>query len=104
MLAYDAARVAPVTARLRTKARRISDESLRQLRLVQNLIAVDVRDRHFRRRDEIQPALVLQLKQIGLELRQLRRAEQRIFVDDKRRQSLFITMLVRMYVNHEIDE
>ena len=70
---------------------------------VQRLVAEQVGDRHFRRRN--QPVVgILQLEKILRELRQLARSIKARRVDGKRRQHFRIAMLARMRVQHEVDQ
>src|SRR5690349_674737 len=75
MLANDAARVASVAAGIRPKTRRVSAPEQRQLRGVEYLLAMIIRDRHFRRRDQVKLARIFELEKIGFKLRQLPGAE-----------------------------
>src|SRR5689334_24981417 len=104
MLANDAARVASVAAGLRTKTRRVSDPAQRQLRGVEYLLAMIIRDRHFRRRDQVKLARIFELEKIGFKLRQLPGAEKCGTIDDERRQRFEITMLASLHIEHEIDQ
>ncbi|MCG3162393.1 MAG: hypothetical protein JMDDDDMK_03643 [Acidobacteria bacterium] len=65
---------------------------------------MQIRQRHFGGRNQIVIALESQLEQIGFKFRKLSRAEERVVIDDERRQHLSITVLGRVQVEHEIDQ
>src|SRR5439155_15605623 len=100
----QAADVLAVRSRLAAKARRVRGVANRQLASIENLAAMEIRERHFGRRDEIEIPVAGNLEQIGLELRQIAGAEQRGAVDEKRRLDLLIAMLARVEIEHEIDK
>src|ERR1700737_2304948 len=77
MLTDQAARVLAVRTRLTSKTRRIGGVETRKTRCVEDLVAVDVRDRHFGWRDELQIALG-ELEEILFEFRKLTRGAERI--------------------------
>src|SRR5687767_9341951 len=71
---------------------------------VENLFAVIVSDRHFRRWYQKETAFVFQLEKVLFELRKLTGAKQRVAIDDGGRQSFRIAILSRVQVEHEIDQ
>ena len=87
MLAEEATRVLAVRARLRTEAWREGHVGQWQLRLVQDLGAVQVGDGHLRRWDQVAVAPVerrRELEQVLLKLWKLAGAVQRISADEVR--------------------
>ena len=76
----------------------------RQQPAVEDLLAVQVRERHFRRRDEVEIPVARNLEEVGLELRQVPGAEERRRVHQERRVHLDVAVLPRVQVEHEIDE
>jgi hypothetical protein len=65
---------------------------------------MEVRERHLRRRNQVEVPLACDLEQILLELRQVARPAQRLRVDQKRRLHLGVAMLARVQVEHEVDQ
>ena len=102
VLADHPARVAAGRARLGAEARRVRRVEERQLFGGQDLVAVQVRDRNLRRRDEV--VALAGLEEVGVELRQLPGAEERVGVGEKRRQDLAVALLVDVHVEKELDE
>ena len=96
MLADQAARVGAVRSGFAAEARRVGRVLQRQLPAVEDLAAIQVRDRHFRRRDQIEIPLAGDLEQILLELRQLPGAVQRRRRHQKRRLDFGVAVLARV--------
>src|SRR3954470_18027154 len=63
-----------------------------------------IRDRHFRRRDQCQTAIVLEMKKVVFKFWKLISAKQSIAVHDKWGQRLSVTMLACVNVEHKIDQ
>src|SRR6266705_2753399 len=74
------------------------------MRRVHDFFAVIICNRHFGGGHEIQTAFVFQFEKICFEFWKLSGPKQRFAIDDKWRQSLAITMLPGMQVEHEIDQ
>src|SRR5262245_29356868 len=104
MLADQSAHVAAVAAGFRAEARRVGRVTQRQILLVQNLVAVQIRERNLGGRHEVIVALESKLEEVGFELRKLPSAEERVFVDYERRQNLAVAMFRSVQVEHEIDQ
>ena len=114
MLANHAARVAPVRARLRAKARCVGGELHRQRRFCQHLVAHKIGQWHFTGRDEVQRrvvrhrlALLAALvggKQIAFKFGQLAGAGQAVGVHDVGHVTLGIAVLLGLHVQHECAE
>ena len=77
VLADQAANVGAVGSRLAAKARRVGGIANRQLPAVENLLAVQVGQRHFGGGNEIEIPVAADLEEILLELRQVAGAAQR---------------------------
>ena len=75
VLADQTAHVLAVRAGLAAEARRVGGVADRQLAAVEDLAAVEVGQRHFRRRHQIEIPLAGDLEEIGFELRQIAGAE-----------------------------
>src|SRR5262249_7916360 len=71
---------------------------------VEDLVAMEVRERHLRRRDEIQIPVAGNLEQILLELRQLPRTGERRGIDQERRLHFAIAVFACVEIEHEIDQ
>ena len=84
VLPDQAADVGAVGSGFAAEARRVGGVAQRQLPAVEDLAAVEVGQRHFRRRDQEQVPVARDLEQILLELRQVARSAQRVRVDEKR--------------------
>src|ERR687885_1785166 len=82
--ALDAAYIASGRHLLPAPARCVGDMLDRQRRAVQNLFAVEIRDRDLRRRDEPEIVLVI-VVQVVAELREIARAVEADLLDDERR-------------------
>ena len=65
---------------------------------------MQVRQRHFGGRDQIQIPVAGDLEQVLLELRQVARAAQRVGVDEERRLDFAIAVLARVQIEHEVDQ
>src|SRR5262249_15912666 len=92
MEAYQAARIFAVAARFRSEARCIRGHLYRQARGVENLVTVDISQRHLRSMNQIQTAFVGNLEQVLFELRELSGAEQSPGVDHEWRLHIFIAV------------
>ncbi len=101
--AQHAARHLARAARLAAEARRIGRQLDRKLLSVQNVVAVVVRDRDLRRRDEPEVVHVAVVQVFG-ELRQLARARHGRRIHDERRQHFRIPLLLAVQVEHVLDE
>ena len=77
MLADQAAHVRAVRAGLAAEARRVGGVAQRQRAAVEDLVAVQVRERHLGGRDQVEIPVAGDLEQVLLELRQLAGAGQR---------------------------
>ena len=77
MLADQAAHVLAVGSRLAAEARRVGGVADRQLAAVENLAAMEVGQRHFGGRNQIEIPVAGDLEEIGFELRQVAGADQR---------------------------
>ena len=81
---------------------RVCHEAHRERRCLEHLVAVQVRDRHFGRRDE-KEVLVLHGVRVVLELRQLTSARHARAIHEVGRPDLLVAVLARVHV-HEIHE
>src|SRR5262245_25708273 len=104
MLADQSAHVLPVRAGLAPETRRVRRVANRQLAAVEDLAAVQVRERYFGGWNEIEVPLAGDLEEVLLELRQLAGAGQRRGVRHKRRLDFAVAMLTRVQIEHEVDE
>ncbi|CRD57893.1 hypothetical protein BN126330174 [Stenotrophomonas thermophila] len=105
VLADHAAHVAPAAAGLGTEAHRVGGHAQRQALGIDDLVAHDVGQRHFRGRDQVARGIAHGgLEQVVLELRQLAGAAQRIGVDQQRHVGFLITVLAGMQVDHELGQ
>ena len=105
MLPDDAAHIFAVRSRLAAKARRVGGERDRQPRLIKNFIAIKIRDRNFRRRN--QPEIFFAMrhaKKIGGKFRQLPGAIHRFGIHQIRRQNLGVSVLARVQIEHEVHQ
>ena len=102
MLADHAARVAARRAGLSAKARCSSRHPYGQLVFVGDVLAHEIGQRDFGRRDE--PVSLARWKLILLELRKLCRAEHGVVPDEQRRVHFRIAVLGRVQVEHELGE
>src|SRR5882672_7576242 len=98
MLPDETANVLSVGSRLAPEARRVRGVANRQLASVEDFAAMQVRERHFRGRHEIQVPVARDLEQVRLELRQISGAGQRRGVDQERRLHFAVAMLARMEI------
>ena len=94
----------PYRSGLAPEARRVSGVAPRQQPAVDDLLAVQVRERHFRRRDEIEVPVAGDLEEVGFELRQVAGSLQRGRVHQERRVHLDVAVFPRVQVEHEVDE
>ena len=62
-----------------------------------------IRHRHLRSRRK-KELIIFQTVHVGFELRQLRCSNHAITPDQKRRAHLFVTMLARVQIEHEVDQ
>src|SRR5262249_37088883 len=104
VLADQTTDVLTVGPGLAAKAGRVRRVAERQLAAVEDFVAVEIGQRHFRRRHEIQIPIAGDLEEVRLELRQIAGAGQRGGVDEKRRLDLAIAVLARVQIEHEVDE
>ena len=104
VLADQAAHVLAVRPRFAAETHRVGRVPERQLAAVEDLVAVQVRDRHFGRRHEVQVPVSGDLEEVGLELRQVAGAQQGGGVHQVRRIDLGVAVFARMQVEHEVDE
>ncbi len=86
-------------ARLTTEAGRVRRQAHRELRGLQRLVAIQVGDRHLRRRDEIE-LLIAQGVHVVLELGQLPRPDHRRTVHHGGNPHLLVAVLARVQVEH----
>ncbi len=103
MLPDEASGVAPVRAGLGAETGGIGGVFDRQLPLFQRLVAVDVGNRHFGGRDQIEIP-VLDLEQVFLEFRQLAGRRHRCRIDQHRRHDFGIAVLGGLQIEHEVDQ
>ena len=101
MLANQTARITSRRSRFRAEARRKSAETLRQNFAVDNFIAMEIRQRYFRRRCQV-VRQTFQFKHVFRELRQLTGADHAVFIDDVRRNDFDKTEFLRVHIQHEI--
>jgi len=73
MLADQAARVLAVRAGLAAETGGSTNKRLRERRRIEDLFAIEVRDRHFRGRDQVVLLLTGELEEVLFELRELGR-------------------------------
>src|SRR5581483_5363964 len=102
MLTNQAARVFSVRTRLAAKTRRVRGVETRQRIGVERFVAMKIRHRHFRGRNQVVIAIG-QLEQILLKLRKLPRAAKRFGVDDVRRYDFAISAR-GVLIEKEVDE
>ena len=103
MLTNDAAHVLAIRPRFAAKAGSVSRERNRKPRRVKDLVAVQVRDRDFRRWNEPQIFVsVRDSKQVCSELGKVPRTIHRVGVHQVRRQHFCIPMLARVEIKHEV--
>ena len=104
VLADESAYVRAVGAGFAAEAGGVGGVFQRQVATVENLVPVQVRQRHLAGRDEIQVPLVADLEQVFLELRELPGADQRLRVGEERRLHLDVAVLAGVQLQHEVDE
>ncbi len=105
VLPDDAAHILPIRACLAAEAWCVGGKGNRQAGLIEHLIAIQIRDRHFRRRN--QPQILLSMrhaKRISRKLRQLPRAVHRIGIHQVGRKNFGVSVLARMQIEHEVRE
>ena len=95
---------APYEPGLAAEAGRVGRVADRQLAAVEDLAAVQVGQRHLRRRDQVEIPLPRDLEEILLELRQVAGAAQRFGVDEERRLDFDVAVLPRVQLQHEVDQ
>ena len=95
VLADQAADVGAVRAGLAAEARRVGGVLDRQQAAVEDLVAIQIGDRHFGGRDQVEVPVAVDLEEVRLELRQLAGAEQGGAVDQERRLHLGVAVLGR---------
>ncbi len=101
--AKDAARVLAGRSGLAAEARRVRDEAFRQRRSVEDLVAVEVRDRHLGGRYE-KEFPVADAVQVVLELRQVARADHRLAIDEHGGPDLLVPVLPTVQVDEEVHQ
>ncbi len=104
MLADESAHILSVRSGFAPEARRVRRVAKRKLAAVQNLLAMQVGQRHFGGGHQIEIPLPCNLEQILLELGQLAGAGQRRRVRHERRLDLDVLVFARVKVEHEVDE
>jgi len=104
MLADETAHVGAVRTSLAPEAWRVRRVAKRQLSAVENLAAIEIGQRNFGRRDEIEIPIAADLEKILFELRKIARAAEGIGVDEKGRLDFRVTVLARMQLEHEVDQ
>ncbi len=67
-------------------------------------IASEIGDRHLGRRDEIERRFGRGLEEILFKLRQLSGTDQRLVLDEERHVRFHVTVLLRVHVEHELDQ
>src|SRR5437016_340991 len=102
MLTEDAAHVLAVRTGLAAKAGRVRRVAQRELAAVEDLAAMQSRERHFCRRHQIQVPLAGDLEQVGRELRQVSGARQRRGVGHERGLDFVIPVLAGVEDEHEV--
>ena len=103
MLTNDAAHILAIRTRFAAKAGSVRRERNRKPRPVKDLVAVQVRDRHFRRWNEPQIFVsVRDSKQVCRELGKLPCTIHRVGVHQVRRQHFRISVLARVEIKHEV--
>src|SRR5947209_3696209 len=102
MLANQPSSVFAVASGFGPEARRVRGHLDRQARAVEDFVRVDVRQRHFGGRDQIESTLVGELEQIGFELGKLTGAKQRVRSHDERRQHFFVAVPLRLQLETEV--
>src|SRR3954470_21047683 len=100
--AQNAAGVLARRSRLTTKAGRVRDESLREHLGVEDLVAIEIRDRHLGGGNEEE---ILALHRVGivLELRELTGTRHRGAIHNDGRPHLLVPMLAGVRVDEEVD-
>ena len=109
MLADQPAHVFAVRTGFAAKTRRVRGVRARQRRAFEDLVGVQIRDRHFRRRNQVERARIVLsaapgLEQVVLEFRQLPGAAHRLGVDQKWRINLGVAVLAGVQIEHEGDQ
>src|SRR4029077_568677 len=103
MLPNEPANVLAVRACLTAEAWRIGHITKRQLFALEHFFTVHIRHRYFGRRNEKQ-FWVGDAKGVLFKLRELSRSGHRATIYQERRQYLLILMLLRVQIQHEIDQ
>ena len=104
MLTDQPAHVRAVRSGLAPEARRIRRVSHRELPAVEDLAAIQIRQRDLRGRNEEQVPVAGDLEKVLLELGQVAGAAQRIRIHEERRLDLGVGVLLRMELEHEVDQ
>ena len=104
MLPNQPAHVLAVRARLAAETRRVGRVLQRQRVAVQDFVAMKVRQRHFRGRNQEQIPLAGDLEEVRFELRQLAGRFERRAIDEIRRHDLQVPVLARVQVEHEVGQ
>src|SRR5581483_5044519 len=103
VLADDATHVLAVGTGFAAETWSVRGERDGQPRAIEHFVAVEIRDRHFRSRDQPQ-VRPLALEGIAGEFRQLSGTVHGIGVHEVRREDLGISVLARVQVEHEVGE
>ena len=103
MEADEAPGVLARRSRLRAKARRVRDVFQRQAIAIEDLVAMEVRQRHLSGGHQPQ-VLTFDAECVGSKLRQIGGARHRRAVDEHGRQDLDVAVLARVRVEHELHQ
>src|SRR5882672_9775897 len=104
MLANQPSNVLSVRSSLASKAGRVRRVVKRQNSPVENLFSVQIRQRHFCRRDQVQIPVAADLEKVCFELGEVARPSERRPVDEQRRLDLSVAMLTGVQIEHEVDQ
>ena len=102
MLPDEAAHVFAVRSGFAAKARRVGRVLQRQQVAVQNLAAMNIRQRYLGRGNQKKIPFAGNLEEVGFELRQLSRRLERCPIDEIRRHDLEVSVLARVQIEHEV--
>src|SRR5687768_4686996 len=101
--AQKATRILSRSSGFPAKTSRASYEALGKIRRVQNLVAIDVRDRYFRRRDQ-KKIVVAEGVHVVLELRELAGRSHRRTIDDDWYPQLLVTVVADVKIELHVHE
>src|SRR5690242_3902151 len=104
MLTDQPAHVLAVRSGLTAKARRVGCVTNRQLASVEDLATMEIGERHFGRGNQKEIPLSVDLEEVRFELWQISCTGQRRTIHEERRFDFQIAMLLRMKVEHEVDQ